>query len=237
MSVDPDAPSSAHVLCQHRRQRVLHGVNRVFARIYHNVEVLSPPHLPQKGPAILVSNHTSGLDPHLIQSCCHRVITWMMAREYYDQPILRNILDVIGVIPVSRGERDSAATRAALRAVENGEVLGIFAEGKIEPTPELLPFQPGIGVLALKTEAPIHPVYLDGTQRGLNMAQGFFRRQHAVLTFGPPLQFHRSSPAHCGVADVTGQIEQSVRSLQMQVRKYNSSHILRREHGPDTKIG
>ncbi len=208
--------------------RILHGINRVFARVYHNVEVLSPPHLPLKGPAILVSNHTSGVDPHLIQSCCNRVITWMMAREYYDQPILRDLLDVIGVIPVSRGQRDTAATRAALGALENGEILGLFAEGKIAPTSEILPFQSGVGVLALKSQAPIHPVYLDGTQRGKEMAASFFLPQRATIAFGPPLRFQRSSPAHGGVEAVTRAIENSVRLLQTQARNYSNNNILQR---------
>src|SRR4051794_35368912 len=117
-------------------QRVLHAINRLYARVYHRVDVLSPQRLPARGPAILVCNHTSGIDPELIQSCCPRVITWMMAREYYEIPMLRHVLDLIGVIPVSRGARDSAATRAAMRALSDGKILGLFPEGKIETTNE-----------------------------------------------------------------------------------------------------
>src|SRR4051812_47529161 len=71
--------------------RALQGVNRLYARVYHSVEVIAPPQLPARGAAILVCNHTSGIDPELIQSCCSRVITWMMAREYYEMPVLRNV--------------------------------------------------------------------------------------------------------------------------------------------------
>src|SRR5687768_7932720 len=172
-----------------RRQRALHGVNRLFTRVYHNVEVLSPCNLPKRGPAILVCNHTSGLDPLFIQSACGRLITWMMAREYYDVPYLKGILDTVGVIPVTRGARDTGATRAAIRALEAGQILGIFPEGGIAPTRELLPFQSGVALLAMKSEAPVHPAYLDGSQRGLEMLQAFIRPQRARLLFGEPMRF------------------------------------------------
>src|SRR4051812_24610919 len=69
--------------------RLLQAVDVCFARIYHRVNVLSPQRLPKQGPAILICNHTSGLDPMLIQSVCPRLIVWMMAREYYEISALR----------------------------------------------------------------------------------------------------------------------------------------------------
>src|SRR4051812_46273398 len=64
--------------------RILRVVNTCFARHFHHLEVLSPCPLPPTGPAILVCNHISGLDPVLIQSASKRLIVWMMAREYYE---------------------------------------------------------------------------------------------------------------------------------------------------------
>jgi len=166
-----------------------------------------------------VCNHTSGLDPELIQSCCKRMITWMMAREYYEIPFMRRVLDVVGVIPISRGMRDTAATRAAMRALADGKVLGLFPEGKIETTRELLPFQPGVALMAMKTEAPVCPAYLDGTQRGLNMPKAFARRQQATLTFGAPLRFSRSQAGNGGVEIATQQIQNAIAALRDQSRK------------------
>src|SRR5438128_1608245 len=122
MSVDDNNPVPLlRWISQHHCQRILHGVNRLYSRIYHHVEVLAPPQLPATGPAILICNHTSGIDPEFIQSCCNRVITWIMAREYYEVPGLRHVLDVVGVIPVTRGARDSNATRLATRALADGK--------------------------------------------------------------------------------------------------------------------
>src|SRR4051812_16632942 len=72
-------------LPEHRRTvHALQGINRFFARVYHRLDVLTPCRLPEKGAAILICNHTSPLDPQLIQAVCPRLIRWMMAAEYAD---------------------------------------------------------------------------------------------------------------------------------------------------------
>jgi 1-acyl-sn-glycerol-3-phosphate acyltransferase len=170
--------------------RLFQALDVCYARIYHRLHVRAPPRLPREGAAILVSNHTSGLDPLLIQSVCQRLIVWMVAEEYVALPALRGIFKMIEAIPVGRDGRDMAATRQALRALSNGRILGVFPEGRIEPSRQLLPFQTGVALMALKTRLPVHPVYLDGTQRGNSMGRAFLRRQQAQVTFGPPVWLH-----------------------------------------------
>ncbi|HZK82792.1 MAG TPA: lysophospholipid acyltransferase family protein, partial [Humisphaera sp.] len=149
--------------------RALGWANLAFTRLYHDLRVCRRPSLPRIGPAILVCNHTSGLDPLLLQSCCKRLVIWMMAKEYYDLKPMGWVFRQVQAIPVERNGRDMGATRSALRALERGQVLGVFPEGKIETTRELLPFQTGIALLAIKANVPVYPAYLDGTQRGKEM--------------------------------------------------------------------
>ena len=127
------------------------------------------------------------MDPIFIQSVCPRPIVWMMAKEYYDLPGLNWIYRQIEAIPVARSGRDLSATREALRALRYGRVLGVFPEGRIEPTRELLPFQSGIALLGAKADAEIFPTYLDGTQRGKSMVASVALPQHARIVFGSGL--------------------------------------------------
>src|SRR3954465_9137267 len=105
--------------------RILVGIGRLYTRMFHDLEVLAPCQLPKTGPAILVCNHTSGLDPVLIQSACPRVVVWMMAKEDYEIAAMRWGFELLQLIPVERGAKDIAATRAALRALQAGRVLGV----------------------------------------------------------------------------------------------------------------
>lgn len=197
----------------------MQGLNRIFTRAFHTVETLSPCRIPRTGPAILICNHTSGLDPHLIQSACPRLITWMMAREYYDVPILRPLLDRVGVIPVTRGGRDLGATRSALRALERGQVLGIFPEGGIEETDALDPFQPGVAMMALKTGAAVYPAYLDGTQRRKEMLQAFLHPQRAVIAYADRLDLNDLPAERDKLDGATERMRNAIESLRQFVHK------------------
>jgi 1-acyl-sn-glycerol-3-phosphate acyltransferase len=165
------------------------AMNRVFARGYHRVAVADACPLPAAGPAILICNHTAGLDPFLLQSTTPRLITWMMAREYFDIPGLSFVFRKLGYIPVSRNGRDSSALKAALRTLAAGRVLGIFPEGRIAPTRSLLPFQPGVSMLARRSGAEVFPAYLDGTQRRQGVFGSFLMPHDAKLWFGPRVLF------------------------------------------------
>jgi len=193
--------------------RVLRAVGRCYARIYQRLEVRSPCRLPRRGPAILVCNHTGAVDPLLIQSVSGRLIRWMMAKEYFDHKPLRWIFDAVGVILVERSGRDMAATRHAMRALEAGQVLGVFPEGRIETSKELLPFQSGIGLLALKSGAPVYPTYLDGTQRGKEMLEVFLTRSEASIAFGPAVDLTQLDKSRRGIEEAAKRIRSAVLAL------------------------
>jgi 1-acyl-sn-glycerol-3-phosphate acyltransferase len=192
----------------------LQAVGRCYARIYHRLEVRSPCRLPRQGPAILVCNHTTALDPVLIQSVCPRLIRWMMAKEYFDRKSLRWLFDVVGVILVERSGRDMAATRHAMRALEAGQVLGVFPEGRIETSTQLLPFQSGIGLLALKSGASVYPAYLDGNQRGRDMLEVFFARNEASIAFGAAVDLSKLDKSRQDMEQAAIRIQAAVQNLQ-----------------------
>lgn len=196
--------------------KIAQAFNVCFTRIYHRLEIRSPLKLPRRGNAIIVCNHTSGLDPLLIQSASRRLIVWMMAREYYELKWLTPLLRMVEAIPVDRGRPDSAATRAALKALASGHVLGVFPEGRIETSRELLPFQPGIAVLAARSRAPVYPAYLDGTQRGKEMGAAFATPNHAVLRFGKQIPLAgRNGSGRDELKAAAHQIESAVRQLSL----------------------
>jgi 1-acyl-sn-glycerol-3-phosphate acyltransferase len=194
--------------------RLLHLADKLLARVWHHTIVLKRHSIPIKGPAILVCNHTSGLDPFLIQSVNKRVIIWMMAKEYYDIKALTWIFRIIEAIPVDRGARETSSVRAALRHLKEGQVLGIFPEGRIAPDHELLPFQNGVASIAIKMKVPVYPAYLDGTQRGKSMLGAFIWPNRATLAFGPPVEFDRSSSSRENLDLATEKIKAAVEALR-----------------------
>ncbi len=99
--------------------RLLDRLNRLICRVLYQVTPLSPSPLPQSGPVLLVSDHSSYSDPMVLAATANRPIIFLTAREVY---------------PINRGTQDVGAVRAMLRALRQGEVIGIFPEGALTNT-------------------------------------------------------------------------------------------------------
>jgi len=188
-----------------------------YAHHYHSLKVLSPGTLPAHGPAILICNHTSAVDPLLLQVASPRLITWMMAREYYSIRALRWFFDRISIIPVDRSGRDFAATRSAFRDLEAGRILGIFPEGRIIPGRQVSAFQTGAALIATKSGAPIFPAALEGSMRDREIVEALFYPARATLTFGPEVKFDPSDSSREGLQTLTARMHDAVARLHAQV--------------------
>ena len=118
---------------------------------------------PGGGPLIVAANHTCGLDPMLLQMPLRRRIRWMM----WTGQMVRGLGWLwrhLSVLPVAQDGRDLATVRDSLRALQRGDALGVFPEGGIERPPgEILPFQPGLGVLAARSGVPVLLCLIEGT--------------------------------------------------------------------------
>ena len=137
--------------------RLLDRLNRLLCRFLYQVTPLSPSPLPQSGPVLLVSDHSSYSDPMVLAATANRPIIFLTAREVYHRRDLRWLCEIAHYIPINRGTHDLGAVRAMLRALRQGEVIGIFPEGGIDEHRKESGHL-GIGYLALKTGAPVVPV-------------------------------------------------------------------------------
>lgn len=203
-------PPPEAVAWQRPATRFAFGLSKWFLGSYHSIELLTPPTLPASGPALLVCNHISGMDPVVIQVRCTRLISWMMAAEYFNRPQLNWIYRSIQCIPVQRSGKDLAATRAALRMLEAGYVVGLFPEGKIAPRGDVLPFQAGVSMLALKAGVPVIPAYIDGSMYDMEMVEAFVNPARGLLAFGPPIALDYSDTSREAMERVAGQIRDAV---------------------------
>lgn len=142
--------------------------------------------IPEETGAVLVCNHRSSVDPFFLQTVSPRKIYWMVAREYCVHPIFGLFLRMCEVIPVGRGGVDTAATKTALRHTAGGGLVGMFPEGRINMTEQLLlPCRPGAAVVAMKSRVPMLPVYIQGSPYRKTAWSPFFMRAKVVVRVGP----------------------------------------------------
>jgi CMP/dCMP kinase len=163
------------------------GVMRTLFRL----EARGTEHVPMHGPLLLVSNHSSMLDPPLVGGMCPRQLTFLAKAELFAVPGFGRLIHALNARPVRREGADAAALRVALRVLEQGGALLVFPEGTRGPEGQLREPKPGAALLAVLSGAAVVPVFVRGSGRAWPRGQRFPRPAKVRVTFGPPLRFAR----------------------------------------------
>ena len=169
-------------------QAFLYLVNSFFARVLWRTRVSGRLPIDDHQGAVIVCNHISGIDPLLIQLCTHRVVHWMVAREYFETPGMSIVFKALGSIPVNRAGVDTAATKLAIRLAQQGGLVGLFPEGRVNETDDLLlPGRPGAALIAIKAKVPVIPCYVSGAPYDGTALGSFFMSANARVVLGQPI--------------------------------------------------
>jgi len=192
----------------HGTLRPMHWLVITYCALWHRLRTNGWAQLPESGPAILIANHTCGIDHLVLQAGCQRVLGFMIAREYYDWSLIHWFCRRVGCIPVNRDGRDIQATRAALRALKQGRVLPIFPEGQITPSSgrELGPIRPGAAFLAVRSGVPVIPAYIRGTPETNQIGPSVATPSRAVVIFGDPIDLSDFEPAQANDKEVQAEV-------------------------------
>ena len=117
---------------------------------------------PLKGSAIVIANHTSILDYFAIMfTFPWRKIQTLVSEALYSHKIPGMMSRLMDDIEVHRERSDMTFMAKAEEALEKGKVVSIFPEGHLVKDGKIDTFRPAVIYLALRTGAPIVPVYID----------------------------------------------------------------------------
>ncbi|HBL36602.1 MAG TPA: 1-acyl-sn-glycerol-3-phosphate acyltransferase [Firmicutes bacterium] len=144
---------------------ILYGMLKLF----YGLKVVGAEQLPEKGPVIVVANHTNLIDPIVVGcSLRQRQVCFMAKEELFRIPFFGGLLRRLGAFPVKRGQGDRGAFRSALEVLSAGKVLGMFPEGTRHKDGKIHPLRQGAALLAVESGAMILPMVFTGT-RGLSL--------------------------------------------------------------------
>jgi 1-acyl-sn-glycerol-3-phosphate acyltransferase len=123
-------------------------------------------HIPDSGPAVLICNHVSYVDALVIAAACPRPVRFVMDHQIFKIPVLSFVFRTGRAIPIAPSREDPAALERAYdeiaRALEDGDLVGVFPEGKITFDGQLNPFRPGVKKIIERTPVPVVPLALRG---------------------------------------------------------------------------
>ena len=168
--------------------RCVAGLGRAWFRL----SVVGADRVPREGRLLLAANHVSVLDPALIGAVLPRELDFLAKTELFDIPGFGALIRRLNAHPVDRSGSDSTALRLALRLLGDGRAVLVFPEGTRGTEGRLGPARAGAGMLAALSEAPVVPVYVQGSGRALPRGAIVPRPARVTVTFGgPPLRFAR----------------------------------------------
>lgn len=138
-------------------------------------------HIPHEGPAVVICNHVSFVDPVILMAVSPRPIRFIMDHRIFRTPIISFIFRHSRAIPIAPAKEDPEMMEKAFaeagKALDEGELVGIFPEGRITDTGELYPFRPGITRILERNPVPVIPLALQGLWGSF-----FSRKDGAAMT-------------------------------------------------------
>ena len=183
-------------------------MNRVY-RIRH----LGGERIPASGPVVLAANHESILDPWFLGTVTPRPVHFLAKAELFRYPLLREILEGLGGIPVRRDADMGRAVGAGVEALERGEMLGIFPQGTCLPYRHR-PFRRGAARLALTTGATLAPVLLVGTERSIQPRTQRIGFPQVTIVVADPIAVDRQEPTRTAEIELTDRLERAIAELR-----------------------
>lgn len=148
-------------------------------KVYYENKAVQSRHI--RGPAILVSNHTSVYDYAVMLFVFFtRTLRYQMAEILFRGKRLGKFLRMLGGIFVDRDSTNFSFMSESVKVLDKGGVVGIFPEGRLPREGETPPiaFLPGAAYLATSTGVKVIPVYTNGS---------YFKRSRARVMIGTPM--------------------------------------------------
>ncbi|MEA3493809.1 MAG: lysophospholipid acyltransferase family protein [Candidatus Margulisiibacteriota bacterium] len=192
-----DSPLPEGLLDRYKSpQRILRPLvscaSGLFFRLWCPETVAGIENVPAKTPYIVAANHSSSLDFSSVAVAMGKKmkdVYPITTKFFYDHWFAGFwIRAAANAVRIDTEEDFLVALRAAARILKAGKAVYMNPEGTRSPDGKLLPFHPGVGVLAVETGAPLVPVYISGTFDTLRYDKLFPKRGPVKVSFAKPIE-------------------------------------------------
>ncbi len=159
----------------------------ILVNLLYRIKLKGLDKIPDDGPFVLVCNHVSFMDALIIAGCCRRPVRFVMDHRIFKTPILSFIFRTAKAIPIAPAKENPELMEQAFdrvaEALEEGEVVCIFPEGKLTADGKMNPFRPGIENIVNRTPVPVIPMAISG------LWGSFFSRKNGPAMSNIPKRF------------------------------------------------
>jgi 1-acyl-sn-glycerol-3-phosphate acyltransferase len=166
------------------------GVRLGLALCGIRVRMAGMEHIPHDRAAIYCANHQSNVDPPILFDTLHPRMHIVYKAEIDAIPLLARAFRHGGFVPIDRRNKEAAmrSLDAGARSIQDGNSFLIFPEGTRSKTEEMLPFKKGGFLMALKAQAPIVPVAIQGGRDAMQRGSRIIRPVTVSIRVGAPIE-------------------------------------------------
>ncbi len=181
-------------------------MSRAACACYFRWRVYHPERVPLSGPVILAANHASFIDPPFVGAGLTRDIHYLARESLFRFAAFGAILRAVNCVPVDRDGGGGAGLKAILDRLLDGAAIILFPEGTRTRDGELQPARSGIGLVVIKSTAPVVPVRVFGTYQAYGRHLNFPRPRSIAVKYGHPMLFEklRADAKHCSKQRLKG---------------------------------
>lgn len=163
---------------------------KISYALYLRYRAFNPERVPKTGSVILASNHASILDPPLVGIGLRRVTTFLARDTLFKGPV-GWLFRHWHAIPIDRDGGGPAGMRRIMAALAEGRAVLLFPEGTRTQDGQLQPARSGIGLLVIKSDAPVVPVRVWGTMAAMGRGMHFPKPKRVMVKYGEPMHFEK----------------------------------------------
>jgi 1-acyl-sn-glycerol-3-phosphate acyltransferase len=156
-------------------------------RTIFGMKIVGEENLITEGPVLVASNHESFLDPPLIGNLYKTEMTFL-ARKTLFVGLGAWLYPKWNAIPVDQDRPDMGSLKTIIRKLKQGERVCVFPEGERTLDGKLGAAAPGIGLIAVKSDAVVQPVRISGARDALPRGSGKIRFARITVTVGKPIR-------------------------------------------------
>lgn len=201
------------------------SLEKILYNHYFHLSCQGFENIPQDTPFLIAANHTSHLDKGAVAVSLSKYVDRIFglgARDYFfDNPIKAWFFRTFfNLIPFERQGSFKEAIQHCQQVLVRRQSVLIFPEGTRSINGELQQFQPGVGLLALKLNVPIIPVYIHGTYQALPKGHWLARRSQINVICGAPIEIlpYKAKLSEFTERDVSKIIADDLQTMIMQLQ-------------------
>ncbi len=190
---------------------------RTASYFYFRLRTVDMHHVPLTGPVILASNHVSYLDPPLIGCTLLRTVHSMARKSLFEHRLLAWVMRGLAALPIDRDGGGGAGLKSIFERLAAGAGILLFPEGTRSPDGRIHSAKAGVGLVIIRSTAPVIPVRMVGAYEAWGRHRRLPRPARITIVYGPPIDFEklRDESKTCDKARLKG-IYQEAADLTME---------------------